>query len=305
MDRATSFGADVAAYELGRPEYVDAHVAWLLEGIAGPVLDLGAGSGKLTRALQRLGLDVTAVDPDAAMLDRNPAGTRLIGTADAIPVPDATVAAVTVGQAWHWFDPATAGPEIARVLRPGGRLGLVWNTRDASHPFVAALATIAGPSPAEQMVTDDAVTQAPGFGPFERRQWARVREMTPAEVEAMVTSRSAYLTAVPSEQQAMLADLRALIASHPAHGRARTVRLPVAHDLLPRGCALTHARRSATMRGACDELRTGCASWASSSGLAPSGAQFVAVTPDAPGVPGRAGARASRSRPRRSQGRSR
>lgn len=215
MERATSFGADVAAYELGRPEYVDAHVAWLLDGVTGRILDLAAGSGKLTRALVRLGLDVTAVDPDAAMLAHNTAVATLVGTAEAIPLPDASVAAVTVGQAWHWFDPATAGPEIARVLAPGGRLGLIWNTRDSSHPFVAALGELAGASPAERMVADEAVGRAPGFGPFERRQWARTRVMTPAELEAMVASRSAYLTASASEQRTMLAALRELIATHP------------------------------------------------------------------------------------------
>lgn len=222
MERATSFGADVAAYELGRPEYVDEHVAWLLDAVSGRVLDLGAGSGKLTRALVRLGHDVVAVDPDAAMLARNTAVPTFIGTADAIPLPDGSVAAVTVGQAWHWFDPATAGPEICRVLAPGGRLGLIWNTRDASHPFVAALGEIAGASPAEQMVTAKSVTQVPGFGPFERRQWKRIRVMTPAEIEAMVTSRSAYLIAPEAEQRSILAGLRDLVATHPhSAGRER------------------------------------------------------------------------------------
>lgn len=222
MERATFFGADVAAYELGRPEYVDEHVAWLLDGVSGRVLDLAAGSGKLTRAIFRLGFDVVAVDPDAAMLAHNTAAPTVLGTADAIPLPDASVAAVTVGQAWHWFNPATAGPEIARTLAPGGRLGLIWNTRDSSHPFVAALGEIAGASPAERMVADDAVHQAPGFGPFERRQWTRTRVMTPAELVAMVASRSAYLTASESAQQAMGTALRELIATHPhSAGRER------------------------------------------------------------------------------------
>jgi SAM-dependent methyltransferase len=222
MERATSFGADVAAYELGRPEYVDEHVAWLLDGVSGRVLDLGAGSGKLTRAIVRLGFDAVAVDPDADMLERNTAAPTLVGRADAIPVADGSVAAVTVGQAWHWFDPATAGPEIARVLRPRGRLGLIWNTRDSSHPFVAALGEIAGPSPAELMVAAEAVTQVPGFGPFERSQWTRTRVMTPAEIEAMVASRSAFLTASATEQHAMLAALRDLMATHPhTAGRER------------------------------------------------------------------------------------
>lgn len=222
MERATSFGADVGAYEQGRPEYVDEHVAWLLDGVNGRVLDLGAGSGKLTRSVVRLGFEAVAVDPDSAMLTRNTAAPGLIGRADAIPLPDASVAAVVVGQAWHWFDPTTAAAEIARVLGPGGRLGLIWNTRDSSHPFVAALADIAGASPAEQMVADEAVRQAPGFGPFERRQWSRTRVMTPAEVEAMVASRSAFLTASAAQQAQLLGGLRELISTHPhTAGRER------------------------------------------------------------------------------------
>ena len=219
--RATSFGADVAAYELGRPEYVDDHVAWLCEGVAGAICDVGAGSGKLTRALVRLGHEVIAVDPDPQMLARNTGVRTAVGSADRIPLPDAAVAAVTVGQAWHWFDPATAGPEIARVLLPGGRLGLIWNTRDSSHPFIAALAEVMGPSPAEQMVDDDAVVQVPGFTAFERRQWQRVRAMTPAELVAMVSSRSAYLTATPAVQAEVRVGVLRLLESHPhTAGRA-------------------------------------------------------------------------------------
>lgn len=221
-DPATSFGADVTAYDRGRPEYVDEHVAWLLDDVTGPVLDLGAGSGKLTRAVVRLGFDVTAVDPDEAMLRANPASQSLVGTADRIPVPEASASAVVVGQAWHWFDPDTAGPEIARVLQPAGRLGLIWNTRDTGDPFVAALSEVAGPSPAEQMVDADAVRQVPGFAPFERRRWSRVRVMTAPEVEAMITSRSAYLTAPEPEQRRLLAALRDLLAHHPhTAGRER------------------------------------------------------------------------------------
>ena len=93
-----------------------------------------------------------AVDPDEQMLASNSTASTLAGRAEAIPLPDASVAAVTLGQAWHWLDPATAGPEIARVLVPGGRLGLVWNIRDARHPFIAALAGVMGPSPAEQLL---------------------------------------------------------------------------------------------------------------------------------------------------------
>lgn len=222
IERATSFGTDVGAYELGRPDYDDDHVAWMLDGVEGPVLDLGAGSGKLSRAIARVGFDVIAVDPDAAMLERNDATQTHVGSAAAIPLPDASVGAVTVGQAWHWFDPVTAGPEIARVLRPGGRLGLIWNTRDTNDPFVAELAAIIGPSPAEQMVADDSILDLPGFTAFERDQRRRVRMMTSAEIEAMVTSRSWYIVAEPSQQAEVLTAVRNLIATHPhSHGRER------------------------------------------------------------------------------------
>jgi SAM-dependent methyltransferase len=215
QQQATSFGAAVGAYERGRPGYAAEHVAWLLDGVEGRVLDLAAGSGKLTRAVTALGFDAVAVDPDAQMLARVQGVPTLAGTAEAIPLPDHCVAAVTVGQAWHWFDPAAAGAEIARVLRPGGRLGLIWNIRDARHPFVAALAEAIGPSPAEVMIDEDAVAAVPGFTAFERRRFDSVRMITPGAVEALVTSRSHWLVAPPDTQAAVLADVRRLVATHP------------------------------------------------------------------------------------------
>lgn len=215
MERATSFGTDAAAYQLGRPEYLDEHVAWLLDGVTGQVLDLAAGSGKLTRAILRRGLDAVTVDPDQRMLAEIDGAPTLAGRAEAIPLPDASVAAVTVGQAWHWIDPQLAGPELTRVLVPGGRLGLIWNTRDITDPFIAALSPIIGASPAEELVDGDGVGQVPGFAPFQRRRWQRVRTMTPVELEAMVTSRSQYILASEDVKAAMLAGVRELVATHP------------------------------------------------------------------------------------------
>ena len=212
---ATSFGAAVGAYELGRPGYAAEHVAWLLEGVHGRVLDLAAGSGKLTRAVTGLGFEAVAVDPDEQMLSRIADVRTLVGRAEAIPLPDDSVAAVTVGQAWHWFDSDAAGAEIARVLAPGGRLGLVWNIRDIRHPFAAALAEVMGPSPAEAMMDADAVRGVPGFTPFERRRFESVRWITPDAVEALVTSRSHWLVASPATQAQVLADVRQLVNTHP------------------------------------------------------------------------------------------
>ncbi len=219
-ERATSFGSAVDAYQAGRPEYLDEHVGWLLEGTHGRVLDLGAGSGKLTRAVARLGFEVVAVDPDEQMLAGLGELPSLVGTAEQIPLPDESVAAVTVGQAWHWFDPAVAGAEIARVLQPGGRLGLIWNTRDLAHPFVAELSEVMGESPAERMVDEELVTDVPGFTPFECSRRDRIRMMTPGELEAMVISRSHYLTGSPQLQRDVVAGVHRLLATHP-HTRGR------------------------------------------------------------------------------------
>ncbi len=136
---ASSFGPTAEAYERYRPEYPQAAVAQAVPDGARAVLDLGAGTGKLTAALQGPGRRVVAVEPDPRMLARLaallPEVEALPGTAEDIPLPDASVDAVTVGQAWHWFDVDRALPEIARVLRPGGSLALLWNADDRDDPL--------------------------------------------------------------------------------------------------------------------------------------------------------------------------
>ena len=122
---------------------------WALEPAPGPrVLDLGAGTGKLTATLVALGADVIAVEPDPAMLAELrralPAVRALPGSAEAIPLPDASVDAVLAGNAMHWFDMDVAGPEIARVLAPGGILAGLWNVMDDRVDWVAGLARVSG-----------------------------------------------------------------------------------------------------------------------------------------------------------------
>lgn len=150
---AASFGGVAEAYERGRPSFptplVD-HVAEVLGLRPGRrVLDLAAGTGKLTRALVGTGADVVAVEPSAGMrdvfTDLLPEVAVLEGTAEAIPLDDASVDAVTVAQAWHWFDPRGAFPELDRVLRPDGRAALVWNVRDLDDPLEAAATDVLAP----------------------------------------------------------------------------------------------------------------------------------------------------------------
>ncbi|MEU8349211.1 class I SAM-dependent methyltransferase [Streptomyces sp. NPDC048845] len=146
---SSSFGAAAAAYAEHRPDYAQAAVRWALEPAPGPrVLDLGAGTGKLTATLVATGSDVTAVEPDPAMLTELccalPAVRALQGSAEAIPLPDASVDAVLAGNAMHWFDMAVAGAEIARVLAPGGILAGLWNVMDDRVEWVAELARVSG-----------------------------------------------------------------------------------------------------------------------------------------------------------------
>lgn len=137
------------AYERGRPDYPAVAVDWLVERLGiepgRTVLDLAAGTGKLTRLLIPTGADVIAVEPIAEMRAKIAGARVLEGTAEAIPLADASVDAVTVAQAFHWFRAEDALREIHRVLRPGGGLALVWNVRDESNPLQAAVSELLAP----------------------------------------------------------------------------------------------------------------------------------------------------------------
>jgi SAM-dependent methyltransferase len=137
--RAKSFGAVAAAYDAGRPTFPAEALTWILGPGRLQVLDLGAGTGKLAAVAAALGHDVVAVDPSEEMLSvcrRRPGIDTMVGAAESIPLAHASVDAVLVGQAFHWFDHARALPEIARVLRPNGVLGLLWNDADRVVPWV-------------------------------------------------------------------------------------------------------------------------------------------------------------------------
>ena len=144
-DRAArSFESVAAEYERHRPEYPEEALRWAAEqlGLApgARVLDVGAGTGKLTRGLVALGFDVVAVEPGGADARRSsgvavPEAEALEAPAEAIPLPDASVDAAFAGQAFHWFDRERALPELHRVIRPGGGLALLWNWWDERDPL--------------------------------------------------------------------------------------------------------------------------------------------------------------------------
>ena len=139
--RAASFEHGVDAYEATRPSYPDEAVRWVVPPDAHDVLDLAAGTGKLTSRLLALGLRVVAVEPSdgmrAELSSRLPEVDARPGTAEHTGLPDACVDAVTIAQAWHWVDPPAASAELARILRPGGTVAPLWNVRDETTDWVA------------------------------------------------------------------------------------------------------------------------------------------------------------------------
>ena len=234
---ASSFGAAAAAYAEHRPDYAHAAVRWALEAAPGPrVLDLGAGTGKLTATLVALGFEVIAVEPDPAMLAELrrslPAVRALSGSAEAIPLPDASVDAVLAGNAMHWFDMAVAGPEIARVLAPGGILAGLWNVMDDQIEWVAGLARIGGSAAvgprdtpgswraetAEMHLPKTGVTAR--FGSPEQAEFPHGQRRTADTLVATLATRAGVLVMPEQEREATLGRIRAFLTSRPetAHG---------------------------------------------------------------------------------------
>lgn len=219
--RARSFGVAADVYERARPLYPDAAIDWLLPAGARTVLDLGAGTGKLTRALAGRGLETIAVEPLAEMRTNLswavPDARILDGTAEAIPLEDDSVDLITVAQAWHWVDPERATAEAARVLRPGGTLALIWNKRDERVDWVARLGKVMGAGDAE-LIDMEAIEIGPPFGPTETfvTDWER-----PMDVDLLIemaASRSYIITATPRRRKEILDGIRVLVETDPHLG---------------------------------------------------------------------------------------
>ena len=221
--RATSF-VDVAdAYERARPGYPDDAVRWLVGTDPLDVVDLGAGTGKLTRSLVALGHRVTAVEPLPEMLahlrDAVPEVTAVEGGAEAIPLPDASADVVAAAQAFHWFDQGPALREIARVLRPGGWIALVWNTRDDREPWVAQLSEDAmGRETVEERDAAAPVQESGLFEAVERASFPYVQRLDRERLIDLVLSRSYCAVLTPEERVPVLARVEQIFDEHAVEG---------------------------------------------------------------------------------------
>jgi SAM-dependent methyltransferase len=229
---AQGFSRDAGSYERARPGYPDAALEWLTErlglGEGKTVVDLAAGTGKLTRLLARTGARVVAVEPIAEMRALiAPPAEVVEGTAEAMPLEDASADAVTVAQAFHWFDFEPALAEIRRVLRPGGHLALIWNARRPDDPLHQAIDPLIEPHRADtpshrSQPWREALERSDLFGPIEERDFDNPQKLDAEALADRVASISFIATLADDEREQVLDAVRELAADGPVTFGQRT-----------------------------------------------------------------------------------
>ncbi len=206
-ERAASFARVADAYERARPGYPADAVLWLAGETPCDVVDLGAGTGKLTRSLAALGHHVVAVEPLAEMLEQLrtavPGVTGVVGSAESMPLPDGSADVVACAQAFHWFDQEPAVVEIARVLRPGGRIALVWNVRDERVPWVTELSDAMVGRTGVDRGAAGPIERSGLYGEVERARFEHTQDVDREALRELVLSRS-YCAVLPEEERAPL-----------------------------------------------------------------------------------------------------
>jgi ubiquinone/menaquinone biosynthesis C-methylase UbiE len=223
-----SFDSVADVYERSRPEYAPDALAWIAQRLRlDRVLDLGAGTGKLTRQLMALGADVVAVEPGdemRAVLARSVPGVDVrAGSAEEIPLEDASVDAITVAQAFHWFRVNEALREMHRVLRPGGGFALLWNEWDEEDALMRALNEVVNtlrPQGTHGGRHYEALQESELFGPREEQSFHHADEVPAAVAVERVSSVSALAAAETPDRERALAEVRKIVG-------AGTVRFPM------------------------------------------------------------------------------
>ncbi|HEX5086337.1 MAG TPA: class I SAM-dependent methyltransferase [Nocardioides sp.] len=253
---ARSFGGVADAYDRGRPTYPSEAATWLTSDQPLTVLEIGAGTGKLTGQLLALGHDVHATEPDAqmlAILEKNhPAVRASRAPAEEIPAGDATYDVVVSAQAFHWFDHDRALPEIVRVLKPRGRLSLVWNQRDERIPWVKRLGRIIG---TQQHLADpsEVLARSKLFGEVEQESFRFWQTVDRESIQDLVRSRSNIAVLSPEEQEAKMAEV---LAFYDDYGRGMDgMQLPYTASCF-RAEVLDRVAPTLTSSGAADDTGT-------------------------------------------------
>ncbi|HUC57815.1 MAG TPA: class I SAM-dependent methyltransferase [Streptosporangiaceae bacterium] len=253
---ARGFGAEADAYDRARPSYPPDAIEWLVKGLGiGPgrqVVDLAAGTGKLTSLLAGAGADLIAIEPVASMRDRLrellPQVPVLAGVAEALPLADRSVDAVIVAQAFHWFEAKRTMAELARVIRPGGRLGLLWNARDRSLEWVDQVWSVMdrverhapwraedGGGSESTHATTERYLAGPHDGnwsPWVEATFFHVHYSTHDQVVDRMRSVSHIAALPPDDQCQVLDEVRMILDGHPETRRQPAVGIPYRVDAM-------------------------------------------------------------------------
>jgi SAM-dependent methyltransferase len=238
------FGSEAETYERSRPSYPPDAVAWLVDALGvrpgARIVDLAAGTGKLTRLLESAGADLIAVEPvegmRAVLAQVVPDVPVVAGAAEALPYATGSLDAITVAQAFHWFDADAAFAEFARVLGIGGRVGIIWNARDRSVDWVDRLWSIMdrvekrAPWRDHEHWRDSALGDRPGFGPMHDVTFRHAQTLTPDLVVERFRGVS-HVAVLPEDRRAAVLDeVRDVLATHPDTRGRREVAIPYRLD---------------------------------------------------------------------------
>lgn len=241
---AKGFQSAADSYERGRPDYPEEALSFLMRTLnitpGRRFLDLGAGTGKFTKYLLQTSAEVIAVEPVEGMRQKlselYPGVSVLSGTAEEIPLPDNSIDGVIVAQAFHWFNGEKALPEIHRILKSGGKLGLIWNARDESVDWVSKLTDIIDPHEKgapryKSGAWKKAFEKTPLFSPLRLQSFRHLQKGPPEMLEDRITSISFISALDSSSKKKVVEQVRHLLSTHPALRGQSTMELPYRTDV--------------------------------------------------------------------------